>query len=96
MTFAVYLHTTFIVNILFKTSIFPIKGKKNNQSSVSDADQEIPSLGSMDNAGNSDNPIQSIFRPRSQHFPFTLGMGFLGLHRRLMIDSIYPSCAKTE
>ena len=28
-------------------------GKKNNQSSVSDADQEIPTLGPTDNAGNS-------------------------------------------
>ena len=39
-------HTTSIVNILFKTLIFPIIGKKNNQSSVSGADWEIPTLGS--------------------------------------------------
>ena len=32
--------------ILFKTSIFLRIGKKNNQSSVSDADREVPTLGS--------------------------------------------------
>ena len=42
MTFGVGHHTTLIVNILFKTSIFPIIGKKNYQLSVSDADREIP------------------------------------------------------
>ena len=35
--------------------IFPVLGKKNNQSLVSDADQEMPTLGSIDNAGNSVN-----------------------------------------
>ena len=36
-------------------------GKKNNQSSsVSDVDQEIPTLGSMDNAGNEVNLISGI------------------------------------
>ena len=60
------------VNIIYKASIFfPVIGKKNNQSSVSDADQEIPTLGSTDNARNS-------------------GLGFLCLHRRSVIDSIYP------
>ena len=44
MTFGVGHHTTLIVNSLFKTSIFPVIGKKNNQSSVSDADREIQSL----------------------------------------------------
>ena len=33
--------------------IFNVTGKKNNQTPVSDADREIPALGSMDNAGNS-------------------------------------------
>ena len=42
-----------IVNIVFKASFFPIIGKKNNQSSVPDADREIPTIGSMNNAGNS-------------------------------------------
>ena len=37
-------------------------GKKNNQSSVSNADQEIPTLGSTDNAGNSVNLVSSIIR----------------------------------
>ena len=51
-----------IVNIFFKTSIFPVIGKKNNQSSVFDADQEIPTLGSTDNAGNSVNLVSGIIR----------------------------------
>ena len=42
---------------------------------------EIPTLGSMDNAGNSVNP-------RCPHYPFTLGMGFPYLHQRAMIGSI--------
>ena len=83
MTFGVGRHTTLILNILFKTSIFQRKGKKNNQSSVSDADREIPTLGSTNNAGNSVNP-------RFQHCPSTLGLGFLGLHQRPMIESMYP------
>ena len=49
-----------IVNILFKPSIFPIIGKKINQSSVSNADQEIPTLGSTDNAENSVNLVSGI------------------------------------
>ena len=39
-----------VVNIPFKASIFSIIGKKYNLSSFSDADREIPTLGSMDNA----------------------------------------------
>ena len=39
---------------------------------VSDADREIP----------------TISKPCFRHYPFTLGFGFLYLHRRLMIDSI--------
>ena len=50
-------------------------GKKNNLTSVSDADREIPTLGSTDNAGNAVN------------YSFTLGLGFLCLHRRPMTDS---------
>ena len=52
-------HTMLTVIILFKTLTFPIIGKKNNQSSVSDADWEIPTLGSMDNAGNLVNLVSS-------------------------------------
>ena len=62
MTFGVGHHTTLIVNILFKTSIFPIIGKKNHQSSVSDADREISTLGSTKNAGNSVNLVSCIIR----------------------------------
>ena len=40
--------------------IFPIIGKKNNQSSVSDADREIPTLRLMDSAGNSVNLVSSF------------------------------------
>ena len=64
--------------------MFNVIGKKNNQTSVSDADREIPTLGSTDNAGNSGEP--SFW-----HCPLTLGLGFLGLHRKPMIDSIYPT-----
>ena len=45
MAFTVGYHTKVIVNILFKTSIFPVIGKKNNQSLVSNADQKIPTSG---------------------------------------------------
>ena len=41
---------------------FNVIGKKNNQSSVSDANQEIPYLGSTDNAGNSVNLVSGIIR----------------------------------
>ena len=37
-------------NNAITTMIFPVKGKKNNQSSVPDEDREIPTLGSSDNA----------------------------------------------
>ena len=62
MTFGVGHYTTLIVNILFKTSIFQRICKKNNQSSVSDADREIPILGSTDNAGNSVKLVSGIIR----------------------------------
>ena len=62
MKFDVGRHTMLIVNILFKTSIFQRKGKKNNQSSVSDEDREIPTLGSTVNAGNEANLVSGIIR----------------------------------
>ena len=37
-------------------------GKKNNQALVSDADREIPTLGSTDYAGNSVNLVSDIIR----------------------------------
>ena len=89
MTFEVGHHTTFIVNIPFKTSVFRIIGKKNNVSSVSDANREIPTLGSTDNAGNE-------VKPRFRHYPFTFELGFLGLHRRPMIDSLFTAPLKIE
>ena len=42
--------------------IFNVMDKKNNQTSVSDADREIPTLGSTDNAGNSVNLVSGIIR----------------------------------
>ena len=42
-----------------------IIGKKNNQSSVSDADREVRTLGSTDNAGNSVNLVSDIIRSPS-------------------------------
>ena len=62
MTFGVGPHTSLIVNMLFETLIFQRKGKKNNQSSVSNADREIPTLGSTDNARNSVNLVSGIIR----------------------------------
>ena len=61
--------------------IFNIIGKKNDQTSVSDAGREIPSLGSTD--------IRKLCIPRFRHYPLTLGLGFLCLHQRPMIDYIY-------
>ena len=54
---------------------FNVRGKKNNQTSVSDADREIPTLGSTD-----------YFR----HYLFTLGLEYICLNRRSMLDSICP------
>ena len=34
------------------------------------------------------SPMQTG-KPRFRHYPFTLGLEFLGLHWRLMIDSIF-------
>ena len=47
-------------------NIFNVIGKKNNQTSVSDADQEIPTLGSTDNAGNPVNLVSGIIRLHSR------------------------------
>ena len=45
---------------------------------VSDADGEIPTLGSTDNAGN--EVYWKLCEPRFRHYPWD-GMGFFGLHR---------------
>ena len=60
--------------------MFNIIGKKNNQTSVSDADQEIPTVGLTDTVGNSVNLVSGIGRLH--------GLGFLGLHRKLFKISI--------
>ena len=39
-----------------------VMGKKNNQTLVFNADREIPTLGSTDNAGNSINLVSGIIR----------------------------------
>ena len=57
-------------------------GKENNQTSVSDADREIPTIGSKDNAG---NEVKTSFPALS----ITLGLGFISLHRGPIIDSIF-------
>ena len=53
---------TFGVGRHFKALIFPLIGKKNNQSLVSDTDRGIPTLGSTDNARNSVNLVSGIIR----------------------------------
>ena len=42
--------------------IFNVIGKKNNQTLVSNADQEIPTLGSTDNARDLVNLVSSTIR----------------------------------
>ena len=39
---------------------FNVIGKKTNETSISDADREIHTLGSTDNAGNSVNLVSGI------------------------------------
>ena len=49
--------------VIFKTTIFPIIGKKKYQLSVSDADREIQTLVSTENHdGNSVNLVSGIIR----------------------------------
>ena len=45
--------------------VFNVIGKKKNQTSVSDADREIPTLGSTDNAWNSVNLVSGMIRSPS-------------------------------
>ena len=57
--------------------IFIVIGKKYNQTSVSDADREIPTFGSSDNAGNSVNLVSGIFRlPSGWDFSVCIGSIF--------------------
>ena len=60
---------------------FNLIGKKNNHTLVSDADREIPILGSTDNTGNEVNLVSGIIRLPSDW------------DRRPMLDSIYLSKA---
>ena len=54
--------------------IYNVIGKKNNQTLVSGADQEIPTLESTDNAGNSVNLVFSIIRlPSGLNFLVCIG-----------------------
>ena len=49
-------------------------GKKNNQISVSDADREITTLGSTDNAGNEVNLVSGMIPlPSGWDFSFWVG-----------------------
>ena len=74
MTFGVGCHTTLIVHILFKTSIFQRIGKKINQSLVFDAAREIPTLESTDNAGNSVTLASGMIRlPSGWDFSVCIG-----------------------
>ena len=66
--------------MVLNTTIFPITGKKHNKSSVSDADREIPTSGQRKVTGN----------PVNRHYPFSVGLGFLGLYCGSMKDSIDP------
>ena len=64
------------------SSNFYVIGKKNYQTSVSDTDREIPTIGSTDNAGNSANLVSRIIRLLSD-------LGLFCLHQRPKIDSVY-------
>ena len=60
--------------------MFPKIGMKNNKTSVSDADREIPTLGSMDNARNEVNLVSGINRlPSGWDFSVCIG------NRRLIL-----------
>ena len=54
--------------------LFNVVGKKDNQTSVFDAGRENPTLGSTDNAGNMVTSFPALY--------ISLGLGFLGLHRK--------------
>ena len=64
------------MNFVIKNIFFPKIGKKNDQTTVSDADRDITSLGSSENVG------KTCFR----EYPFTLGFGFLSQHWKPMTD----------
>ena len=54
--------------------MFNVIGKKDNQTLVFDADREIPTLGSTDNAGNEVNLVSCIIRfPSGWDFSICIG-----------------------
>ena len=57
----------------YKIMYYPVIGEKNNQSSVSDADEKLQPSGET----------------RFRQYLLTVGFGALGLHRRPMIDYIF-------
>ena len=57
--------------MIFNTCNFNVIGKKNNQTANSDADREIPTLGSTDNSGNSINLVSGIIRLPSDGISLT-------------------------
>ena len=76
VTFCVGPYTTFIVNIRFKTLIFQRIGKKNNQSLAYNADREIPTFRSTDNARTSVNLVSGI-NPLPSGWDFSAFTGWL-------------------
>ena len=62
-----------IKELMNNNFFFNFIGKKNNQTSVSDADREITTVG----------PTEKMGKPRFRHYRFTLELRFLDLHRRL-------------
>ena len=64
-------------------NLVPIVCKKNNQSLVSHW-----SPMQTEKSQPSDQRIK-LGKHRFRHYPFTLGLGCLGLHRKLMTNSIY-------
>ena len=63
---------------------FNVIGKKNNQTSVSDADRQIPTLGSTDNAGNSVNFVSGFW-----YYPFTFGFGVFGFIAFIIFKNLF-------
>ena len=35
--------------------------------------------------------MRKLGKPRFRHYPFILGLGFLGMHQKPMLDSILPT-----
>ena len=72
MTFEVAHHTTYSVNILFKTLIFPVIGRKIISHRSPIETQKSQPLGSTDNAGNLVNIVSGIIRLLSGWYSFMI------------------------